>query len=316
MVRMGRWLRLGLALVLAGALVGLVGCGRGESDTAAGGGSVPAGEDAGSSGEEDRTGGQNQWVILATTTSTQDSGLLDVLIPIFEQKTGYRVKPVAVGTGQALALGERGEADVLLTHAPESEKKLVESGAVVNYQLVMHNDFVLVGPPEDPAGVRGLKESAAAFRRIAEQGALFVSRGDESGTHKKEQAIWQQAGIDPEGKPWYHSSGSGMGQTLRIASEKGGYTLTDRATYLSLRPNLNLEILLEGEPGLLNVYHVMQVNPERFPRVNAEGARAFVEFMVSPEGQKLIGEFGVDKYGQPLFFPDAGKTLKDLGLEG
>lgn len=253
-------------------------------------------------------GGQaGKEIILATTTSTQDSGLLDVLVPRFEEQTGYRVKTVAVGTGQALALGQRGEADVLLTHAPASEQKLVDSGDVTNYQLVMHNDFVLVGPPDDPAGIRGQKSISEALQRIAQQGAIFVSRGDDSGTHKKEKELWKGAGIDPAGRPWYQESGSGMGQTLSIASEKAGYTLTDRATYLSLRKNLVLEIMVESDQGLLNIYHVMQVNPEKHPKVNAAGARAFVEFLVSPETQRLIGEFGVDRYGQPLFFPDAGK---------
>ncbi len=245
-------------------------------------------------------------VILATTTSTQDSGLLDVLVPMFEAKSGYRVKTIAVGTGQALAMGERGEADVLLVHAPEVEKKVVASGAMVNRRLVMHNDFVVVGPAEDPARIKGV-QPAEAFRRIAGAKALFVSRGDDSGTHKKEKDLWKQVGLQPSGA-WYQEAGSGMGQTLNIASEKGGYTLTDRATYLALKKTLRLEILVEGDTPLLNVYHVMQVNPDRFPRVNAAGGKAFVDFMVSPEAQQAIGRFGADKFGQPLFFPDAGKS--------
>lgn len=253
-------------------------------------------------------------VILATTTSTQDSGLLDVLIPLFEKKTGYRVKTVAVGTGQALAMGERGEADVLLVHAPEAELKVVKSGAAVNRHLVMHNDFIICGPEKDPAGIRGISSAPLAFEKIAKAGALFISRGDDSGTHKKELEIWKEAGITPGG-PWYQESGTGMGQTLNIASEKGGYVLTDRATYLALKKNLNLVILVQSDrtgehspdKSLLNIYHVMQVNPEKFPKVNAKGAKAFVDFMVSPETQKIIGEFGVDKFGEPLFVPDAGK---------
>ncbi len=245
-------------------------------------------------------------VILATTTSTVDSGLLDVLIPLFEKQSGFRVKTIAVGTGQALAMGEKGEADTLLCHAPAAEKKLVDAGQVINYQLVMHNDFVLVGPPEDPAGIKG-KNAADAHKAISASGAVFISRGDDSGTHKKELSLWKAAEITPTGKPWYHESGQGMGATLLMASEKQGYTLTDRATYLAQKANVKLEILSEGDKPLLNIYHVMQVNPEKFTKVNAAGGKAFVEFMVAPETQKIIGEFGKEKYGQALFFPDAGK---------
>lgn len=254
----------------------------------------------------------NKDVILATTTSTRDTGLLDALIPVFEEKTGYRVKTVAVGTGQALAMGEKGEADVMLVHAPASEVKLVESGDAANRKLVMHNDFVLVGTNEDLAGVRGETSAATAFARIAEKGGLFVSRGDDSGTHKKELEVWKAAGVafessGPQPYAWYQETGSGMGQTLNIASEKGAYTLTDRGTYLALRKNLALEVLVEGDKVLLNIYHVMQVNPEKHSKVNGKGGAAFVEFMVSAEAQKLIGEFGKEEFGQPLFFPDAGK---------
>ncbi|WP_066638854.1 substrate-binding domain-containing protein [Desulfolucanica intricata] len=254
---------------------------------------------------------QNKDVILATTTSTQDSGLLDILIPEFEKKTGYTVKPIAVGTGAALAMGEKGEADVLLVHAPEDEKKLVDSGVGINYELVMHNDFIIVGPGNDPAGIKGSK-TVDAFNKIAENKATFISRGDDSGTHKKEISIWKAAGVKPEGS-WYQESGSGMGQTLTIASEKQGYTLTDRATYLAQKKNINLEILLEGDKTLLNIYHVMQVNPDKFSKVNKDGGKAFVEFMTAPETQKIIEDFGKDKYGEPLFFPDAGKSEEELG---
>lgn len=247
-------------------------------------------------------------LILATTTSTVDSGLLDVLIPVFEKKTGYRVKTIAVGTGQALAMGEKGEADVLLTHAEQAEKKLVDSNAVRNYQLVMHNDFIIVGPEKDPAKIKG-KPSTEAFKAIADSGAIFVSRGDDSGTHKKELSIWKKAEITPTGKKWYQESGQGMGQTVLMASEKEGYTLTDRATYLAQKKNIKLAILSEGDKTLLNIYHVMEVNPEKFSKVNAAGAKAFVDFMVAPETQKMIGEFGKDKFGAPLFFPDAGKKM-------
>jgi tungstate transport system substrate-binding protein len=243
-------------------------------------------------------------IILATTTSTMDSGLLDVLLPEFEKQTGYNVKPIAVGTGQALAMGQKGEADVLLVHAPKSEKPLVDAGIGINYQLVMHNDFVIAGPPEDPAGIKG-KSSIESFKAIAATKVMFISRGDDSGTYKKELSIWMEAGVTPSGN-WYQESGQGMGATLLMASEKKGYTLTDRATYLAQKKNVKLDILSEGDKSLLNIYHVMQVNPEKFEKVNADGGKAFVEFMISPQTQKIIGEFGKDKYGQPLFFPDAG----------
>lgn len=254
---------------------------------------------------------QTKDVILATTTSTQDSGLLDVLVPKFEQQTGYKVKTIAVGTGAALEMGKKGEADVLLVHAPQAEKAVVDSGVGINYRLVMHNDFVIVGPASDPAGIKGSK-TVDAFKKIAEKKAVFVSRGDESGTHKKEKDIWTAAGVKPEGT-WYQQSGTGMGQTLNIADDKQGYTLTDRATYLAQKKNLKLEILVEGDKTLLNIYHVMQVNPEKFNKVNKDGGKAFVDFMVDPETQKIIGEFGRDKYGEPLFFPDAGKKEEELG---
>jgi tungstate transport system substrate-binding protein len=257
---------------------------------------------------------ENKDIILATTTSTQDSGLLDVLIPDFEKKTGYKVKTVAVGTGAALTMGEKGEADVLLVHAPADEKKLVDSGVGINYQLVMHNDFIIVGPENDPAGIKGTKSAAEALKKISEKGSIFVSRGDNSGTHKAELAIWKAAGITPaKGSASYQETGAGMGQTLTVASQKEGYTLTDRATYLAQQKNIKLNIMVEGEKSLLNIYHVMQVNPEKFPKVNAAGAKAFVEYMIAADTQKLISQFGVDKYGQALFFADAGKNEADLG---
>lgn len=251
-------------------------------------------------------------LILATTTSTMDTGLLDKLIPIFEKKTGYRVKPVAVGSGQALAMGQQGQADVLLVHSPKKETPLVDSGVAINRKLVMHNDFVIVGPASDPAGIKGLKSSTDAFKKIASAQATFISRGDQSGTNTKELDIWDKAGIKPAGK-WYQESGQGMGQTLQMASEKQAYTLSDRGTFLAQQKNLKLAILVEGDQSLLNIYHVMQVNPKKFPKVNAEGAKAFVDFMVSPETQKIIADFGKDKYGQSLFTPDAGKAEDQLG---
>ncbi len=256
-------------------------------------------------------------LILATTTSTQDSGILDVLIPAFEAKNNYLVKTLSVGTGAALELGNKGEADVLLTHAPASEQALVDSGAVVNRQLVMHNDFILVGPAADPAQIRGTGSPSEALGKIAASAAVFVSRGDDSGTHKMEKNLWKAVNVTPSGT-WYQESGSGMGQTLAIASEKGGYTLTDRATYLAQKANLQLEILVEGDKSLLNIYHVMQVNKDKHPKevadkINTAGAEAFVEFMVGAEAQEIISDFGVDKFGQPLFFPDAGKDVNQLG---
>ncbi|NLI14443.1 MAG: solute-binding protein [Peptococcaceae bacterium] len=254
----------------------------------------------------------NADVILATTTSTQDSGLLDVILPAFEKKTGYKVKTIAVGTGQALAMGEKGEADVLLVHAPEAEKKVVAGGAAINRRLVMHNDFILVGPAEAGAGIKG-KPVADALRAIAAKASPFISRGDDSGTHKMELALWKAVEIKPV-SPWYQQAGAGMGQTLRIADEKKGYTLSDRATYLAQKKNLSLAILVEGDAKLLNIYHVMEVNHQKFAKVNQAGAKAFSDFLLSPDGQAIIAGFGKDKYGQPLFFADGGKTEKDFGL--
>lgn len=255
----------------------------------------------------------NSEIILATTTSTQDSGLLDALVPIFEQESGYTVKTVAVGTGQALKMGEEGNADILLVHSPKAEEAFMQAGFGLERHLVMHNDFVLVGPATDPAGIRNAASTTQALIQIANAAAPFVSRGDDSGTHKMERSLWEAAGSPPLGG-WYIESGQGMGATLRIASEKQAYTLTDRATYLANRATLQLEVLLEGDPSLLNIYHVIVVNPEKWPQVNLSGARAFVEFLLAPETQALIGQFGVSDYGQPLFYPDAGKNETDLGL--
>ncbi len=251
-------------------------------------------------------------IILATTTSTQDSGLLDELVPTFEQKTGYVVKTIAVGTGQALKMGQRGDADVLLVHAPAAEMVLMDSGDAIDRRLVMHNDFVIVGPPSDPAKVKGLDSPAAALAAILAGDASFVSRGDDSGTHKKELAMWQEAGLQPEGD-WYLESGQGMGATLRIASEKTAYTLTDRATYLAQQHTLDLSIVLEGDPSMLNVYHSMRINPANWPSVNEPGTIAWSDFLVSEEGQDMIADFGLERFGQPLFFPDTGKQESELG---
>jgi tungstate transport system substrate-binding protein len=256
----------------------------------------------------------NPTLILATTTSTQDSGLLDVLVPMFEAESGYTVQTVAVGTGAALKMAEEGNADVLLVHAPSSEAALMEVGWGKDRFLVMHNDFVIVGPADDPAGIKGAATAVESFQKVFAAGSTFVSRGDDSGTHKMELSLWGKASNDPKGAEWYVESGQGMGATLTIASEKTAYTLTDRATYLANKNNLSLEILAEGDPALLNVYHVITVNPEKWGKANYEGALAFANFMIAPATQSVISAFGVDKFGQPLFFPDADKTDADLGL--
>jgi tungstate transport system substrate-binding protein len=250
-------------------------------------------------------------VVLSTTTSTQDSGLLDVLVPVFERQSGLTVKPVSVGTGQALALAARGEADVVLVHAPALERKYVAEGKLLNRRLVMYNDFVIVGPPSDPAKVRGEPRAAGAFAKIAAAGARFVSRGDKSGTHLLEQALWKEAGVTPAA-PWYIESGQGMGVTLGIADDRRAYTLTDRATYLAFSKRLALTTLVEGDRALFNVYSVMEVNPANGPRVNAAGGKAFADFMLAPATQALIKSFGVEKFGRPLFVPIAGKKDEDL----
>ncbi len=254
---------------------------------------------------------QSNVVIVSTTTSTQDSGLLDVLVPMFERKTGLTVKTISVGTGQALALAARGEADVTLAHAPGVERKYVEDGKMSNRRLVMYNDFVLIGPAEDPARIKALPSAVDALKRIAESQSRFVSRGDKSGTHVLEQGLWKQAGIEPRGT-WYIESGQGMGQTLGIANDRCAYTLTDRGTYLAFAKRVDLPILVEKDRPLLNIYSVMEVNPANGPRVNVAGGKAFAEFLLAPETQAVIKAFGVDKYGQPLFVPVAGKKDEDL----
>jgi tungstate transport system substrate-binding protein len=256
---------------------------------------------------------QQKNVILATTTSTQDSGLLDVLIPVFEKKTGYFVKTISVGSGQATAMGQKGEADVLLVHSPDAEMKVVADGSGINRRLVMHNDFIVVGPPSDPAKIKGSKTTLDAFKKIATASSIFMSRGDNSGTHSKEKQVWKEAGVKYEGEKWYQQTGLGMGQTLNVASEKKAYTLADRGTYLALKKRLDLDILAEGDAILLNIYHVIEVNPTKFSKVNAAGGKTFADFMVSKEAQDMIKTFGVEKFGSPLFFPDAGKKVEELG---
>jgi tungstate transport system substrate-binding protein len=257
-------------------------------------------------------GGGNE-LILASTTSTRDSGLLDELIPEFERQTGYNVKTIAVGSGAALKMGERGDADVLLVHSPAAEDEFMAAGYGVDRRLVMYNDFVLVGPSADPAGIRGMESAAQALQAIADKGSLFISRGDESGTHKRELSLWQETGLDPSGRSWYQEAGVGMGQALMIASNKAAYTLSDRGTYLRLSERLSLDIVVEGDPDLLNIYHVIRVNPERHSGLKVEGAKAFADFLVSPQTQEMIRTFGVDEFGQPLFFPAAGQDEETLG---
>jgi len=251
-------------------------------------------------------------VILSTTTSTQDSGLLDVLLPLFEKQSGYTVKAISVGTGQALALAARGEADVTLAHAPAVEKKYVTEGKMHDRRLVMYNDFLVIGPEADPAKIRGEKSVVAALKKIAETGARFVSRGDKSGTHVLEQTLWKAAGLTPAA-PWYIESGQGMGSTLGIANDRQAYTLTDRATMLAFSKRVALKPMVEGDKLLLNVYSVMEVNPANGPKVNTAGGKAFADWMLSSETQAVIKTFGVDKYGQPLFVPVAGTKEEDVG---
>jgi tungstate transport system substrate-binding protein len=256
------------------------------------------------------TGGSGS-IILATTTSLRDSGLLDMLVPAFQTSSGLSVKIVAVGTGQALTMGKEGNADVLFVHAPAQEATFVDEGWGVDRRLVAHNYFWIVGPAADPAGVKAATTAKDAFARIAAAQAPFVSRGDKSGTNTKELAIWKDAGVTPSGS-WYIESGQGMGPTLQIASEKSAYTLTDTATYLAGQSGLQLEALLKDDKGLINIYSVIAVNPAKWPKANAAGAKAFADFVTGTEGQQIIGTFGADKYGAPLFIADAGKAYDSL----
>ncbi|WP_019156218.1 substrate-binding domain-containing protein [Robertmurraya massiliosenegalensis] len=242
-------------------------------------------------------------LILATTTSTQDSGLLEELLePMFEEAHPYDLKIIAVGTGAALEMGVNGEADVLLTHAPASEQELVDNGDVQNYKRVMYNDFIIVGPTADPAGIKGLPVNEA-FQKLFDESADFISRGDDSGTHKMELGLWDAIGVTPTDNASYAETGQGMGASLQVAADKAGYILTDRATYLAQKDNYpDMGILVEGDEALLNIYHVMEVNPDKNDQINNDGAKAFVEFMVDEEVQNKIEEFGKEEYGQSLFY--------------
>jgi tungstate transport system substrate-binding protein len=255
----------------------------------------------------------NSRLLLVSTTSTQDSGLLDVLLPAFEEATGYSVQLISTGSGQALKIAQEGNADVILLHSPSAEKEFMAQGFGIDRRLVMHNDFVIIGPANDPAKING-KNPVEALKKIYQAQVNFVSRGDDSGTHVKELALWKLAGLNPAGQPWYIETGQGQGATISIANEKDGYALTDRGTFLTYQANVILKILVQNDKSLLNVYHVITVNPDKWPQVNLAGAKAFADFITSQQGQKIIREFGVDKYGQPLFFPDADKTDIELGL--
>lgn len=243
---------------------------------------------------------------MASTTSTQNSGLFDQLLPLFEKKTGIKIDVVAVGTGAAIEIGKRGDADVVFVHAKEQELKAVEEGFFVNRHDVMYNDFVVIGPPNDPAKIKSIKPVADAFKAIAASGGLFVSRGDKSGTHTKELSVWKKAGIDPAGKPWYLEVGQGMEKTQRIADEKRAYTLTDRGTWLATKDKdkLDMTIVLEGDPALFNQYGVMAVNPEKHSTMKYKEAMEFVNWIVSKEGQDAVAAF-TDKNGNALFIPNA-----------
>jgi tungstate transport system substrate-binding protein len=226
-------------------------------------------------------------------------------VPAFEKQNDYKVKVIAVGSGQAIRMGQEGEADVILAHSPKAEEEMVAAGDGIEREAVMHNDFVIVGPASDPAGIARLATAKDAFAALAAASATFISRGDDSGTHTKELSLWESAGVDPAGQSWYQEAGQGMGATLTVADEKGGYTLSDRGTYLSQKESLGLQILFEGDPALYNNYHVIVVNPDRHSKVNAEGARAFAQFVTSSDTQEIIRSFGVAEFGEPLFIPDA-----------
>lgn len=243
-------------------------------------------------------------LVLATTTSTQDTGLLDVLIPAFEKKTGVKVKVVAVGTGAAIEMGKKGDADVVLVHARAAEDEFVASGYGINRRDVMYNEFYIVGPKSDPAGVATTVDAAAALKKIAADKATFISRGDKSGTHSKELAVWKKTGLTPTGMSdrWYIEAGQGMGETLTIADETGGYTLVDSGTWFAYMDKVKLKVVFKGDEMLSNPYGVIEVNPAKYPNIHYESASAFAEFITSPEGQAIIGSY--KKNGQQLFIPN------------
>jgi tungstate transport system substrate-binding protein len=250
-------------------------------------------------------------LIILTTTTTQDSGILRILTDAFAKKSGLAVKPIVAGSGDILKQGSRGEGDVLLTHSPDAEKTWMAEGNGTSRRLVMYNDFVIIGPEADPAKIKGLK-AADALRRIAEAKAPFVSRGDQSGTHVRELAMWKRAGLDPKGQPWYRETGQGQGLTMDVAAQFQGYAFTDRGTYLVHARRIGMPILVENDPALYNIYHVMPVNAAKFPKVNAAAGQAFADWVVSPEGQAVIAEFGKAQYGRSLFMPAANLREEEL----
>jgi tungstate transport system substrate-binding protein len=250
-------------------------------------------------------------VVILTTTTTQDSGILQYLTEAFEKATGWRTKAIVAGSGDILKQGARGEGDVVLTHSPAAEKAWMQEGYATSRRLVMYNDFIVIGPPHDPAQIKGLS-AAEALKRIAETHAAFVSRGDQSGTHVRELAMWKRAGVDPKGQPWYRETGQGQGLTMEVASQQQAYAFTDRGTYLVHERRLGMAILVENDPALFNIYHVMPIDPQKFPKVNGKGGHAFADFLVSPDGQQVIGAFGTEKYGRSLFVPAADKKQEDL----
>jgi tungstate transport system substrate-binding protein len=303
------------AVVVTALLLAIAACGGRDTATESRATAVPGsgGASQPQAAATARPRPANPDLIVSTTTSTVDSGLLDDLQPLFEQQTGYKLTILSQGSGAALKTAERGEADVVLAHSPDAELEFMAGGHGVRRELMMHNDFIVVGPANDPANVKASRDINDAMRRIADTGATFISRGDNSGTHALELKLWKSITLDPKGRPWYQESGTGMGQTLQIASEKAGYTISDRATYLAQQKNLQLELAREKDAALLNVYHVIQVDPKKSAKVNGEGAAAFIDFLIAPETQQRIGRFGVDKYGAPLFVPDYGKDESKLG---
>ncbi len=304
--------RIALLLIVLLSLLALIACGGGAATPTAEPAPETGGEVAPTEAAEEPAEGETQVLRLATTTSTADSGLLDAILPDFEQRYNARVDVVAVGTGQAIELGEAGDADVILVHARAREDAFIEEGHGTARHDVMYNDFIIVGPADDPAGVAGMTTAAEALAAIAAAEAPFASRGDDSGTHTKEMSLWEAAGVAPE-DGWYNSLGQGMGETLTFANEAAAYTLTDRATFLAQSANLpNLTIAVGGasiadnaDPALLNPYGVIPVNPEKSEAINAELAQSFADWLTSAEVQEMIGQFGVDAFGQALFYPDA-----------
>jgi tungstate transport system substrate-binding protein len=295
--------RILLTLFACCAITFAIACGDdddGDGDASPTASSTEAAEPTKASGE----------IILASTTSTTDTGLFDVLIPAFEEQYGWEVKLVSVGSGAAIELGSNGDADVVFAHSPAAEREMIEAGNGIERILVMHNDFVIVGPAADPAGLADVADVTAAMTAISTAGTPFISRGDDSGTHAAELRLWEGANIDPAGQPWYEETGQGMGATLQVANQRNAYTLSDRGTFLTQQDTLDLVISFEDDPPLLNYYHVIVVNPEVHPDVNTEGAQAWADFLVSEEGQQLIEEFGVEEFGEPIFFPDAGKDIE------